>query len=156
MSQNHPISELLEAISSNHGGQSSGGEKDTETRKKERNLRHKANHRTKISDLYKRFVTTEKLKEGDVVRWKEGMQNVLFPGYEEDMVIVEVLDHPFYDGMDVSTEHNSGSPYWCIPLDVRLGVIAPDGCFITFYMESKRLRLKNPPNDKKEFEEIPF
>jgi hypothetical protein len=69
---------------------------------------------------------------GQVVRWKEGLRNKRLPRVGEPAIVVEVLEAP------IRADSDAGSAYFCEPLDIVLGVLDPDGDFVTFYFDKRR------------------
>ncbi len=70
---------------------------------------------------------------GDLVQWKCGLTNRKMPSAGQPGIVVEVLAKPVTD----STE-KTGSPYFGEVLDVRIGVLEPDGDLLIFHMDSRR------------------
>jgi len=82
-----------------------------------------------------------KLKPGDICVWEHGLQNRKWPSKNQPVVVIESLSEPIYDG----DEHNSGSPYYREPLDVR--VMGTDSKRV-FFLDSRRLRKIDSCNDE--------
>lgn len=80
-----------------------------------------------------RFLEKESFEVGEIVKWKENLQNRKFPFPNQPAIVVAILNEPL-----VNKEDESGSPYFLENLDIILGVIDPDGTFLTFYYDSKR------------------
>lgn len=72
-------------------------------------------------------------KRGQLVRWKDGLQNRTRPAYGEPAIVWEVLPEPLYAQTD-----ESGSAYYREPLDIILGVVGPDDEFIQFHFDKRR------------------
>jgi len=87
----------------------------------------------KLIKYFKIFNVNHSFKEGELVRWKQGMKNRIKPRYDEPMVVLEVLDKPV-----ISESKESGSTYFREPLDIVLGRIDDDGDFVSFYYDSRR------------------
>jgi hypothetical protein len=78
-------------------------------------------------------------KAGDLVQWKAGLTNRKLPILGQPAIVVEVLAAPVKD-----TSDKTGSTYYGETLDVRLGVLDPDGDFMVFHLPSVRFE---PFND---------
>lgn len=69
---------------------------------------------------------------GDIIKWKPGLKNRRIQG---PVVVLEVLDEPFYVEKDFST------PNFHERLDIAIGVInITDGEFMSFYVDSRRFQ----------------
>jgi hypothetical protein len=77
--------------------------------------------------------TDHTFKVGDLVRWKEGFRNRNLPHDNEPAIVVEILPEPFFD-----LEASKGSPYFREPLDIVLGLVHPDGSFLTYHFDHRR------------------
>lgn len=94
---------------------------------------------TKLSKLrsnlenYKKKTTS--IEVGDILVWKEGLKNRKFPKYDEPCIVIEVLEEPIVN--DIS---GINSAYYKEPNDIKLGIIAPEDDFVTFYFDSRRFR----------------
>ena len=73
------------------------------------------------------------LQPGDIVRFKENLVNRKMPKRGDVGILVKFLETPFNENEE------AGSAYRTEPLDCVVGVIAPDGTFIQFYMNAWRL-----------------
>jgi hypothetical protein len=67
------------------------------------------------------------------VKWKENLKNRKLPGKNQPAIVIAILDEPV-----ISTDDESGSPYFLETLDIILGIIVDDGSFLTFYYDSRR------------------
>lgn len=92
-----------------------------------------------LRERFHSLTETHLFKAGDVVAWKPGLRNRLWPSYGKPAIIVEVLDTPVFDA-----EKDSGNPYFREPLDVALGVFIEDGPhrgdFMVWHMDSRRFQ----------------
>jgi len=87
----------------------------------------------KLQEMYKSLTATDhQFTPGQIVEWKPGLQNKLSNG---PFIVVEILDPP-----RKNSEDNTGSPYFCEPLDVILGSVANDGDFHCFHYDSRRMQ----------------
>ena len=72
-------------------------------------------------------------KLGQLVRWKEGLQNRKRPAYGEPVIVWEILAKPLYDDKE-----GAGSTYYREPLDIVLGLMTEDDEFIVFHFDKRR------------------
>ncbi|WP_066375240.1 hypothetical protein [Anabaena sp. CA = ATCC 33047] len=79
------------------------------------------------------FLKKEAFTVGQIVKWKENLKNRRLPHKNQPAVVIAILDDPV-----ISTEDESGSPYFLETLDIILGIIVDDGTFLTFYYDSRR------------------
>ena len=87
----------------------------------------------KLQEMYKSLTAAEpQFTPGQVVKWKPGLRNKKATG---PFVVVETLDPP-----RMNTEDQSGSPYFCEPLDVVLGHVDSDGDFMLYHYDSRRMQ----------------
>ena len=75
-------------------------------------------------------------EKGQLVRWKAGLKNRVFPAYNEPAVVREVLAAPVYDGCE--TARCAGSPYFGEPLTLVVGVVDSDGDFVELRYDGRR------------------
>ena len=75
-------------------------------------------------------------QKGQIVKWKNRMQNKKLPKINQPAIVVATLDEPiFEDGIPI------GSKYYREPIDVVLGIFHDNGSFLTFYHDSRRFEL---------------
>lgn len=67
----------------------------------------------KLKELQKSMAVKHEFRVGDVVKWKDGLQNKRCEG---PFVVLEILGSAVFDGKE-----SSGSPYFKEPLDTVLG-----------------------------------
>ena len=67
------------------------------------------------------------------MKWKEHLKNRKLPHKNQPAIVIERLAIPV-----ISTDNESGSPYFLETLDIILGIIVGDGTFLTFYYDSRR------------------
>lgn len=76
---------------------------------------------------------------GDLVTWKNGLQNRRYPRLGQPAVVLEVLETPVRD-----RERDAGSPYFNEPLDLVLGLFLDEGPhrdeFLNWHFDSRRFR----------------
>lgn|GEM_PF-1281264 len=87
----------------------------------------------KLKENFDFFKVEHDFQEGLLVRWKKGLKNRKYPGYDEPAIVIKTLDKPVY-----SDETESGSRYFREPLDIILGVIINDD-FEIFHYDRRRL-----------------
>lgn len=78
------------------------------------------------------------LRFGDAVRWKcKQLRSSKLPLPGHTMVVVAPrLAVPLHDA-----ENGSGSAYWAMPLDLLVSSLDPDGDYIEFYIDARRVML---------------
>jgi hypothetical protein len=86
----------------------------------------------RLTHLYNSIKKSYHFKQGDLVRWKNGLKNKKLPKENQPAIVIETLKEPLEN-----TETDPGSTYFKEPLDIVLGFIA-DGVFITFYYDKRR------------------
>ena len=86
-----------------------------------------------LKSACKNFVRKESFEVGQIVKWKENLKNRKLPHNNQPAIVISILDQPV-----ISTDNESGSPYFLETLDIILGIIVDDGSFLTFYYDSKR------------------
>lgn len=89
-----------------------------------------------------------KFQKGQLVKWKNRMQNKRLPKKNQPAIVVATLDEPIFED-----KFPAGSTYYKEPLDIILGVINDDGGFLTFYHDSRRFELyKDSEKNKDEID----
>jgi hypothetical protein len=86
-----------------------------------------------LKSACKNFVRKESFEVGQIVKWKENLKNRKLPHKNQPAIVISILEEPV-----ISTDNESGSPYFLETLDIILGIIVDDGSFLTFYYDSKR------------------
>lgn len=87
----------------------------------------------KLQSACKNFLKKESFEVGQIVKWKENLKNKKFPYKNQPAIVVTILDEPV-----ISTNDESGSPYFLETLDIILGIVDDDDTFLTFYYDSRR------------------
>jgi hypothetical protein len=100
---------------------------------REKEISYGQEHLDRLKQACENFLIKENFKVGQIVKWKENLKNRRFPRRNQPAIVVQVLDEPV-----VSTDDESGSPYFLEKLDIVLGVMDKDDNFITFYYDSSR------------------
>jgi hypothetical protein len=86
-----------------------------------------------LKSACKNFVRKESFEVGQIVKWKENLKNRKLPHNNQPAIVIAILDEPV-----ISTDNQSGSPYFLETLDIILGIIVDDDSFLTFYYDSRR------------------
>lgn len=86
-----------------------------------------------LKSVCKSFIKKESLEVGQIVKWKENLKNRKLPHKNQPAIVIAILDKPV-----ISTDDESGSPYFLETLDIILGIIVENGNFLTFYYDSRR------------------
>jgi hypothetical protein len=81
----------------------------------------------------KNFLRKESFEVGQIVKWKENLKNRKLPHKNQPAIVIAILDEPV-----ISTDDESGSPYFLETLDIILGIVVDDDTFLTFYYDSRR------------------
>ena len=90
----------------------------------------------KLKKSLETFLVKWSFKTGDLIQWKEGMQNKRGEG---PFIVTESLEVPIK--LDNVTVEDRGSPYSTEILDIICGEILRDGDgenFITYFYDSRR------------------
>lgn len=90
-------------------------------------------HVDRLKEAYDSFLRKEKFELGQIVKWKKNLKNRKIPHKNQPAIVVKILDEPI-----ISTEDDSGSPYFLEKLDIVLGVMPNNGDFLTFHYDSRR------------------
>ena len=86
-----------------------------------------------LKSVCKSFLKKESLEVGQIVKWKENLKNRKLPHKNQPAIVIEILEIPV-----ISTDNESGSPYFLETLDIILGIVVENGTFLTFYYDSRR------------------
>lgn len=105
-------------------------EKDSEN---EEEKSYGEDHLAQLRDACENFLKKESFEVGQIVKWKKSLKNRRLPHQNQPAIVVRVLDEPI-----VSSDDESGSPYFLEKLDIVLGVMSKDGTFLTFHYDSSR------------------
>lgn len=90
-------------------------------------------HETLLKTTYQTFLKKSIFKVGQLVKWKPNLRNRKLPRDNQPAIVIEVLNEPI-----ISSEQESGSPYFREPLDMILGVLDDDNTLLMFYYDSRR------------------
>lgn len=89
-------------------------------------------HLAQLKSACENFLKKEAFEVGQIVKWKENLKNRRLPHKNQPAIVISILDEPV-----ISTDDESGSPYFLETLDIILGIV-DDGTFLTFYYDSRR------------------
>jgi len=90
----------------------------------------------KLLPLHSNFLKNYEFKEGQLVVWKEGLQNRARPRLKEPALVIELLKEPGFD-----TDKDSGTPYFCEPLNMIIGVLDEvEENLIFFHVDKRRFQ----------------
>lgn len=93
-----------------------------------------------LKQRFEKLNTPHRFKPGDLVRWKPGFQNRLYPRPDKIAIVLEVLPEPIFD-----SEKDSSSAYFREPLDIVLGLFLDSGAhrgdFLNWHFDSRRFEL---------------
>jgi len=107
-------------------------DRDKDVNEKEEN-NYGEEYIAQLKSVCKSFIKKESLEVGQIVKWKENLENRKLPHKNQPAIVIAILDKPV-----ISTDDESGSPYFLETLDIILGIIVGDGTFLTFYYDSRR------------------
>lgn len=100
-------------------------------------------HVEQLRSAYQELVKTHRFKVGQLVVWKKGLQNKKLPELNQPAIVVEVFEKPRFE-----TNRDPGSPYYAEALDLILGLITPEGEFLTFCYDQRRFEPYELPKEK--------
>jgi hypothetical protein len=86
-----------------------------------------------LKSAYRLLHQDHQFSAGQLVKWKAGLKNRTLPKENDPAVVIQVLDSPICDATKTS-----GSQAFQEPLDILLGVIAPDKTLRIFYYDHRR------------------
>ena len=85
-----------------------------------------------LAGLYEVYARQEDLKPGDLVQWKKGLSNALFPRYDVPAVLVEIV-------VGNRQRRGEGAMDELQPCEARIGMVTKDGVFGTWLVDINRL-----------------
>jgi hypothetical protein len=88
---------------------------------------------TQLQTAYKTLLKKDSFQVGQLVKWKQNLKNRRIPYRNQPAIVVELLDNPI-----ISSDEESGSPYFRENLDIILGILVDDSTFLNFYYDSRR------------------
>lgn len=86
-----------------------------------------------LLELADRFMQKHEYREGDVVKWKPGLQMMSLPAVNQPAVVLELLDEPVIDH-----EAELGDPARSIRCDMMIGFMVDDQRMVTTLADSRR------------------
>jgi len=108
-----------------------------ETERRGRDFASSEEYRVSLLRLYSDFSDRQQFEPGQVVRWKDGLQNKTYPYFDSVAVVIEHRTDPI-----VNREHESGSQYFHEPLDLALAVlVGEEQQFAVYWFDSRRFEL---------------
>lgn len=87
----------------------------------------------KLKAAFESMSQVNEFKPGDIVCWKDGLQNRIVPEYDEPVVVIGVSPGC------VNPEINYGSPYFNEPIELQIGLFK-DEYFVVFHADQRRFR----------------
>lgn len=97
-----------------------------------------------LSEALARYLTSHDFAVGDVVVWKPGIKNLMWPRYGEPAVIAEVFSEP---NMRMPVDEPS-SPLFMAPMHGRIAICHPDdGTLLAYAVDFNRFEPYAPNLD---------
>lgn len=96
----------------------------------------------RLRELAASYFTKHDFKPGDVVTWKPGLKNALFPDYGEPVVILDVMSGQIDDKSDPNNQH------FREPSDIRIGVYPGENDLEGYWMDSSRFQPYREPGQE--------
>jgi hypothetical protein len=90
---------------------------------------------------HRAYGARESFRIGDLVKWKDRLKNKRVPGYDEPVVVVNVLEQPLLDEAE-----KSDSAYFREPLDMQIGFLDDDREFVMYFVDSQRFTKFDSPS----------
>jgi hypothetical protein len=87
----------------------------------------------KLKELAERLDGPNSFAKGQIVAWKPGLKNRMFPEYGEPAIVTAVLPTPVFD----LTETSSASPYFQEALTLVIGIFRDDD-LLEFRVDARR------------------
>jgi hypothetical protein len=87
----------------------------------------------KLKDLFQRLDAPNSFAKGQIIAWKPGLRNRMYPEYGEPVIVSAVLPTPVFDGSVVS----AASPYFQEPLTLVIGIFREDD-LLEFRVDGRR------------------
>jgi hypothetical protein len=92
-----------------------------------------------INSTYNSFLKAHSFREGQLVKWKEGLKNKMLPRTNEPAVVIKILDTPIFE-----ENENAASPYFKEPLDLIIGIFDEEiESLILFHVDKRRFQPYN-------------
>ena len=90
-----------------------------------------AKHR--LNELITSLKCFTKFKEGDVIKWKHGLKNRLYPEYGQPAVVTKISAEALFD----PSENSASSPFFREPLTIIIAIIE-DGDLLEYHVDERR------------------
>ena len=87
----------------------------------------------KLKELAGRLDAPSFFERGQIVSWKPGLKNRMFPDYGEPAIVTNVLPTPIFD----LTETSAASPYFQEALTLVIGIFRDDD-LLEFRVDGRR------------------
>lgn len=95
--------------------------------------RTQARHGLSVEELAHSYLSKHTFKVGDRVTLKEGMDGLhKYPKGDDTCVVLETVKEPIRN----QYEKHTGTPFWNMPFDIRVGLLDEDGDFVAFWFDS--------------------
>ena len=86
-----------------------------------------------LKELAERLDVPNSFAKGQIVTWKPGLKNRMFPNYGEPAIVTAVLPTPIFD----PTETSAASPYFHEALTLVIGIFRDDD-LLEFRVDGRR------------------
>ncbi len=86
-----------------------------------------------LKELAERLDLPNSFAKGQIVTWKPGLKNRMFPDYNEPAIVTAVLPTPIFD----LTETSAASPYFQEALTLVIGIFRDDD-LLEFRVDGRR------------------
>jgi hypothetical protein len=86
-----------------------------------------------LKELAERLDVPNSFTKGQIVTWKLGLKNRVFPDYGEPAIVTAILPTPTFD----LTETSAASPYFQEALTLVIGIFR-DGDLLEFRVDGRR------------------
>lgn len=86
-----------------------------------------------LKELAERLDSPNSFAKGQIVTWKPGLKNRMFPDYNEPAIVTAVLPTPIFD----LTETSAASPYFQEALTLVIGIFRDDD-LLEFRVDGRR------------------
>lgn len=90
---------------------------------------------TRLREKQRQYCGTEQFHVGDLVVWKDGMDNRQAPRPNQPAIVTKVYPAPIYS----NEERGAGHPLFREPLDIVVGFLDSDGDLIELHADSHRM-----------------
>lgn len=92
-------------------------------------------HIARLRDRQRQYTATEQFRVGDLVMWKDGLDNRTVPRPNHPAIVTRVYPAPIFCG----ESRSAGHPLFREPLDIVVAHLDEDGDFMEFHLDSHRL-----------------